>query len=223
MTPWETVADRAMYNTGYLPEHRGRPLEGLRWALAQSATGVELSAHRSHECQALLDAFDDPAFTQLLQAASTVSVHGPSMPDQWVPGTSERLAALPPRVERIVVHPWDGDPAPGMRELGSRLCVENMDTRWPQYASVSGLRRWLDLLPEARVCLDTAHLMLFPDALRRGQAFIDALGERIAQVHTSGIEPPIDHVPMTRAHAEAQWPILQQLTHLPWVLESTMA
>ncbi len=223
MTPLETVAAKAMYNTGYLPEHRGHHLDGLRWALSLSATGVELTAHRDSELDALLAAFADPAFVQLLRAAPTVSVHGPSSPDQWTPDTADRLAALPAQVERIVVHPWDGDPDPGMASLGSRLLVENMDPRKPQFGDVDGVAAWMAALPEARMCLDTAHLSAFADGERRGQGFIDAFGDRIAEVHTSGLTPPGLHVPMTAAHAQAQWPMLRQLTHLPWVLESTLA
>ena len=54
--------------------------------------------------------------------------------------------------------------------------------------------------PEARICLDSAHVFTYDPSMRMGIEILHTFGTRFAQVHLSGIQDGSLHVPMTNQH-----------------------
>lgn len=197
---------------------RGRWSEMTAHARAVSDRVVELSALSGPELPALLAFLADP---EDLADFGVVSVHGPSR--AWSGSEAElvaALASLPPLVEGVVMHPETLRDASAYRELGSRLWLENMDTRKDDARTTEELWRFFEALPEARFCFDIAHAWLHDPEMVLAHDLLDAFGDRLAEVHVSSILPSGVHVPLFPDVVPTFAPVLKRCIGVPWILEA---
>ncbi len=77
-------------------------------------------------------------------------------------------------------------------------------------------------LPEAGLCLDVAHVWTNDPTLALGHELLDAFGDRLRQLHVSGIEPDGTHRTTTAADLALYEPLLERCDHVPWLLEAEL-
>jgi hypothetical protein len=206
-------------STGYMVGARGDWPRLVAAAESCSLDVVELSALSARELPSLLRFLGEAESLPF----GHISVHGPSKGWDGAPAAlATALAALPAYVDGVVMHPETlGDAAP-FADLGERLRLENMDTRKHDARTVEELSHYFEALPAARFCFDVAHAQLHDPSMGLAHELLDALGDRLAEVHLSSIEPSGDHVPLSAADAEAFLPVLVRCVGVPWVLEAPL-
>jgi hypothetical protein len=154
-----------------------------------------------------------------------VSAHSPAADavGRW-PEVAPELAALPDRIETIVLHPDTVDAAALdlLRPLGRRLCFENMDCNKADGRFPAELARVFDACPEAGFCLDVAHVVTHDPTLGLAFDLLDAFGDRLRQLHVSGIEPDATHRPTTEDDLVRYAPVLDRCGQAPLLLESLL-
>lgn len=148
-----------------------------------------------------------------------VSVHAPTGG-----GAEELLAqveALPFEPD-LILHPdvWRDEK---LRAFGTRAVFENMDVNKEYGCTVDDLREVFERFPEAGFCLDVAHVWTNDTSLALGHDLVDAFGERLRQLHVSGIEPDGTHRETTAADLELYAPLLERCAGVPWILEGALA
>ena len=218
---WPRVRDHLAVgaSTGYMSSQRGDWDALTRTAAEESLGAVELSALSEPELPGLIEWLDA----------------GPSLPFRWVAAhapTKARamsevalvamLARLSPHVEAIVMHPDTMSEATLYRPLGSKLVVENMDTRKPIGQRADQLRRIFDDLPEARLCFDVAHASSVDSSMREGERILEYFGTRLSHVHVSSLDERCHHVPLTEGDEERFGPLLDRCRDVPWILEAPL-
>jgi hypothetical protein len=156
---------------------------------------VEISALRISELEPLCTAF--PSLD--LGRFAFVSIHAPSRfpsdSEDWV---LERLSALGHFGFPLVVHPDTIYTPRKWRQLGDKLCVENMDKRKPVGRTVSELQAIFDALPEARFCFDIGHARQVDPSMTEASLLLRAFGDRLEQVHMSEVNTASRHDPISR-------------------------
>jgi hypothetical protein len=127
---------------------------GLAMISRRGLSTIELSALRQNELIPLLDAIP----TLDLSGFEYVSIHAPSQFEPaWEQTLFSRLQAEGWRGWPIVIHP-DAIRDFGLwRELGPRVCIENMDKRKPIGRTADELAVVFDQLPAATLCFDAGH------------------------------------------------------------------
>ena len=176
---------------------------------------LELTAVGNSRLDALADI--DPA---MLIPFERVSVHTPSSgltPDELL----AQVAALPFEAD-LILHPdvWRDE---SLRALGARAVFENMDANkrfgiWP-----SDLADVFERFPDAGLCLDVAHVWTNDTSLALGHELLDAFGDRLRQLHVSGIDPDGTHRETTPADLELYAPLLERCGQVPWLLEGALS
>jgi sugar phosphate isomerase/epimerase len=107
--------------------------------------------------------------------------------------------------------------------LDRRLLFENMDVQKAFGRSVADLDRVFAAHPAAGLCLDVAHCWTNDPSLRLAHEFVDRFGDRLREVHLSGIEIDGKHRPTTRADLDLYGPVLDRCRAVPWLLETALA
>ena len=182
--------------------------EGWRW--------LELTALRGR-LDSLLPFLDGAP--QVLDAFDRVSVHAPALVGN-APG--EIVKALEPLPFDVVLHPDVYGEEPACEELGLRALFENMDITKRFGRSVADLDAVLGRFPDAGLCLDVAHVWTNDASLRLGHELVDAFGDRVRQLHVSGIEHDGTHRPTTAADIALYEPLLDRCRGVPWLLETEL-
>jgi sugar phosphate isomerase/epimerase len=154
----------------------------------------------------------------LLAGFDRVSLHAPI----WAESPADMvdvIAALPLDGD-VVFHPdaWAGERA--LDRLGTRVLFENMDVGKRFGRTVDDLRRVFADHLDAGFCLDVAHVWTNDPSLRLGHDLLDAIGDRLRQLHVSGIERDGSHRPTTHADLELYQPLLDRCGTVPWILET---
>lgn len=192
---------------------------GLELLQGIEADAVELSALREDELPLLMAALDDLS----LESFQYVSVHAPgrltSLTEDHV---AQRLLPCVDRGFRVVLHPDVIQDAGCWRDFGSWLCVENMDKRKGTGRTAVELRRFLDELPEASVCLDLAHARQFDTTLGVARYILAEFGERVAQVHLSELDARSHHGPLSMAAVDSIQTLSHWIPEVPVILESVV-
>ena len=150
-----------------------------------------------------------------------VSLHAPIRTANG-PSTLATIAALPLDGD-VIFHPdaWADEAA--VAHLGARVVFENMDVGKRFGRSVDDLRHVFAAHPAAGLCLDVAHVWTVDPSMRLGHDLLDAFGDRLRQLHVSGIERDGTHRPMTSDDLALYRPLLDRCGHVPWILESLIA
>lgn len=156
----------------------------------------------------------------LLDEFERVSLHAPIRFDSSE-ATSTTIANLPLEGD-VIFHPdtWGDERA--LARLGARVVFENMDVGKAFGRSVKDLRSVFAEHPAAGFCLDVAHVWTNDRSLRLGHDLIDAFGERLRQLHVSGIEPDGTHRTTTQSDLELYRPLLDRCRDVPWILEAVV-
>jgi hypothetical protein len=149
-----------------------------------------------------------------------VSLHAPIAARDRT-ATAATLATLPLDGD-VIFHPdvWRTEPA--LEALGTRVVFENMDVGKSFGRSVDELRGVFDLHPDAGFCLDVAHVWTNDATLALGHDLLDAFGDRLRQLHVSGIEPDGTHRPTTDTDLARYRPLLDRCEGVPWILEAVL-
>jgi sugar phosphate isomerase/epimerase len=152
-------------------------------------------------------------------------VHAPvrDTPGHW-PEVAAALQALPAAVRTVVVHPdlVGEDEAELLRPLGVRLCFENMDNQKADGRFPAELERVYALCPDAAFCLDVAHVWTHDPSMELAFELLDCFGERLRQVHLSGIEPDSQHRPTTFQDVARYAGAVERCGDVPVILETTL-
>lgn len=189
------------YSTGALAKgdfERGLALQrGI-----DAIDAVELSALRDHELRALVDAV--PRLD--LARFNYVSVHAPGKFVALDEETVFELLSRLPDGWPIVAHP-DILRTPFLwRQLGARLCIENMDHRKSSGRTAEELRQLFASLPEATFCLDVGHARQIDPTMISALLMLREFGQRLRQLHVSDVGLRGEHLPLgaTARHAFSQ-------------------
>jgi len=152
-----------------------------------------------------------------------VSVHAPAREarSRW-PDVGPYLTGLPNLVDTVVVHPdlVDETAIECLGPLGSRLCFENMDCTKETGRLPGQLEEVFASFPDAGFCLDVAHVWTNDRSLGLGSALLERFGDRLRQVHLSGIDDHAVHRLLTPDDLDLYAPLLELCSHVPIVLES---
>ncbi len=184
------------------------------------ATAVELSALRPAELKPLAEA----APTLQLDQYSHVSVHLPSSFDPDFEEEIFSLAAKFPAQWLLITHPdvirkWNL-----WRELGQRVCIENMDKRKPIGQSRRDLLAIFERLPEATFCFDIGHVHQVDPTMCEAILILEEFTEKLRELHVSEVNSESRHDPIS-LEAQRSFEAVAQLIpqNVPVILESRVA
>lgn len=204
-------------STGYMVSKRGDWPALLDEASRVSSFAVELTALSEEELPGLLGYLDRAPSMPFRY----VSVHGPSkarkMPEDELVAL---LAELPPFVNAIVLHPDQIDDPLRYGRLGSRLLIENMDSRKSTGQTSEDLARLFEVLPEAGFCFDVAHAWTVDRTMQVGEELLDRFTSRLRHVHLSSMSGDLGHVPLEPDQEQLFAPLLSRCRDVPWILEA---
>lgn len=204
-------------STGYMVDSRGDWPALLNKASRVSSFAVELTALSEDELPGLLGYLDSAPPLPFRY----VSVHGPSkarkMPEDEL---ATVLAGLPPVVNAIVLHPDQVDDPRQYGRLGSRLVIENMDSRKHSGQTSDDLAGLFEVLPEAGFCFDVAHAWTVDRTMQTGEELLDRFASRLRHVHLSSMSQDLGHVPLTSDQEQLFAPLLSRCRDVPWILEA---
>ena len=182
---------------------------------------VELSALREVELAPLIAAL---AALDLSQFAY-ISVHAPSLfPTDREPQIIDMLHTIAAREWPVIVHPDTIHDHKRWRQLGSAVCIENMDKRKPIGRSADELKRVFDLIPDASFCFDIGHARQFDSTMTEAYLLLTAFGSKLRQVHVSEVGTNSKHDVISSASVLA----FREVAHLipvnvPLILETPTA
>jgi hypothetical protein len=150
-----------------------------------------------------------------------ISIHGPSKHREI---EEERLVAelvaLSPFARGIVMHPDTMDRFELFEPLGSKLLLENMDSRKPDGRTPGELGRAFAALPEAGFCFDIAHAWSIDPSMGVANDLLDRFGKRLRHVHLSSLSEDLHHVPLESEDEDLFSPVLRRCLDVPWILEA---
>jgi len=181
---------------------------------------VELSALRDGELAGLVDAIPDLDLSRF----AYVSFHAPSRLQTLDEETVFELLLRLPESWPIVVHPEILRTPALWRELGRRLCLENMDNRKTSGRTLDELRQLFDAFPEATFCLDVGHARQIDPTMVSAILMLREFGERLRQLHVSDVGPRGDHLPLGATARSAFSRIAAYIADdCPLIIESIVA
>lgn len=189
-----------------------------------SPGAIELSALSTNDIPVLIEFLNNVQNRAELQNFKHVSVHGPAkhLDGNWGQIIAN-LQQLPPEVARIILHPDTLGKNIGLfKVLGSKLVLENMDCRKDSCRTAAEMQRVFESLPEAGFCLDVAHAWTIDPSLEVGQELLNHYGDRLVEVHLSGIESNGKHRITTPEDLKLYDPLLKRCHGIPWIFESPL-
>lgn len=206
-------------STGFLVEARGDWPTLAEQAIALSAFTAELAALSEDELPGLLTFLQ----TSPQLPFNYLSVHGPSKNLNMAEAKLvDALNRLPASVDAIVMHPDVIDDTATLRRLGSRLVLENMDTRKATGRTAEQLAPLFEQLPDAGLCLDVAHARDADPTMALAHDLLDRFAGRLRHLHVSSLDADGHHVPLTEDDLEAFRPVLDRCRDVPWILEAPL-
>lgn len=212
------MRDRYGIATGSYVAERDDWRRAVVRARSEGWRSLELTAVFESLLASLADAL--AADDALLAGFERVSLHAPIRAGAAA-SLVEQISALALDGE-VIFHPdaWAGERV--LDRLGARVVFENMDVAKPFGRTPDDLRAVFARHPDAGFCLDVAHVWTNDRSLELGHALLDAFGDRLRQLHVSGIEPDGTHRTTTRADLELYRPLLERCRGVPWILEAVV-
>lgn len=131
-----------------------------------------------------------------------------------------RLITLPTFVNAIVLHPDQIKDPVLYVPLGSRLLIENMDSRKSAGQQGAELEPLFEQLPAAGFCFDVAHAWTVDPTMKVGEDLLNRFATRLKQVHLSSISHNLGHVPLSLEQEGLFAPLLSRCRDVPWILEA---
>jgi hypothetical protein len=207
--------------TGAFVDERDNWDGAVARAAAEGWRFLELTAGTEDRLDSLVPFLEQSR--DALDIFERVSIHAPITTDRTsLTAVAEKLVALAWEFD-TVVHPDAYREEQSLLRLGARVVFENMDNQKSFGQNARDLGSIFDAFPEAGFCLDIAHVWTNDATLRLAHDLIDSFGQRLRQVHVSGIEPDGTHRPTTRADLDLYAPVLARCDHVPWLLEEELA
>lgn len=194
---------------------------GLRLLEDKSANAVELSALRVSELPLLLAKL--PERVESLQARyQYISFHAPSdfRDERGIVGQLAQVAELG---WNIIVHPDTIREVEVWRELGSLICLENMDSRKATGRTAEELAAFFAKLPDAKLCFDIAHARQVDPTMTEAARILSDFGALLAEVHLSEVDGRGKHFPMSYGAKRAYEQFSDVLSQVPNILESIVS
>ena len=192
---------------------------GIELQMGYGLNAIELSALRDSELIPLVDAIPELDLTPF----EYISFHAPSRIASYSEtAIVQILLDRVPESWPIILHPDVVVDVTLWAELGDRLCLENMDQRKPIGRTPSELRGFFDHLPNARFCLDVAHVRQVDPTMTVAFHLIEEFGDRLAQIHVSDVNDQSRHVSLNAASIAAFRRIARFLPPCPWIIESVI-
>ena len=206
-------------STGFLVDERGDwPLLTERAAALFPFT-AELAALSEPSCRALRPT--SPTIASL--PFHYLSVHAPSKGLRMAEAKLvDTLARLPAQVDAIVVHPDVIDDPTEYRRLGSRLVLENMDSRKAAVERPTSLR---PTSPRSRPRASAWTLLTRRDVDPSPARSARAAGSirLLRHLHVSSLDAEGHHVSLSDDDEAGVRPILRRCRDVPWILEAPLA
>jgi len=194
---------------------------GLQMATHERVQAIELSALREAELDPLLDALDSLQKHEL-QSFRYVSFHAPSRRESL----SEReLVAKLKKVASlgwaIIVHPDVMHDLPVWHDLGSAVCIENMDKRKSNGRTAIQLQEYFDALPDATFCFDIGHARQVDPSMQEAMTLVRSFRDRLRQVHMSFVNSQSCHERLNFECFESFRKVLSYVSRdIPIILET---
>ncbi len=184
------------------------------------ASAVELSALRMSEFDPLLQSLD----SLQLNGFRYVALHAPSDYDEAREAQiASRLMDEVPHDWNIIIHPDVICDHSVWIPLGKQLCIENMDKRKSFGRTSKELICVFEKLPQARLCLDLAHIRQVDPTMSQAAELISTMKSRIAQLHISDINGTGAHLPLSTAAISAYQRVAPRLPQeVPVIIESVI-
>ena len=123
----------------------------------------------------------------------------------------------------VVVHPDTIRDKRLWRELGSRLCLENMDSRKPTGRTAKELFKFFVDLPDAKLCFDIAHARQVDPTMTEATSILSEFGNRLVQTHLSELNSKGKHFAMSFGAKRAYEMFAAILSQVPVILESVVS
>lgn len=115
-------------------------------------------------------------------------IKGASYHTNYSRGEQAELKTIDAAIEfgctRIIVHPNLIENYSTLKRYGSLICLENLDFRYPGCRTLANIEAFLQLLPDASVCLDLGHTA---DNTKLASDIWNNLKPKINQIHFSQI------------------------------------
>ena len=190
----------------------------LRMLGSKPVEAVELSALRAVEFPRLLSAVAT-RLDELVKRYQYIAVHAPT--DFGDEGSLvEGLKSITERGVNVVVHPDIIRNVSLWRQLGNRLCIENMDSRKATGRTANELRGIFEKLPQARLCFDVAHARQVDPTMTEATRILSDFRDRLAQVHLSEVNGRGKHFTMSFVAKLAYERLANVLSSVPVILKS---
>ena len=206
----------AMATGSYVAERDDWPAAVAR-VRAEGWRSVELTAITEERLRTLRSSLFEPGFAAGFER---ISIHAPA---RFESSAAECLKLLAECPFDIVLHPDLYARTSAVGGLGARAVFENMDVAKSFGRTLEDLERVFHAFPEACLCLDVAHVWTNDPTMELGAELLDAFGDRLRQLHVSGIEPDGTHRPTTEVDLSRYAPLLERCAGVPWVLEAVFA
>lgn len=178
---------------------------------------VELSALRDHELASLVAAIPNLDLDEF----EYVSFHAPSKLQTLDEHAVFELLSGLPELWPIVVHPELLRTPSLWRQLGARLCLENMDNRKTTGRTIAELSALFEMFPDATFCLDLGHARQIDPTMVSAMLMLQEFGDRLVELHISEVGPRGEHLPLGATTRQA----FARVVHLvpancPLIIES---
>ncbi len=179
---------------------------------------IELSALRENELPILVLALP----TLNLTRYNHISLHAPGKLGFYKEeDIIKLLLEVVAREIHVIVHPDIITDFSKWLQLGSFLCIENMDKRKPVGRTTEDLHRLFTLLPEASFCLDLAHVKQVDPSMIECEKMLQAFSKRLIQFHISDVTSDSNHVPINIEAIHAFRKIEKLIPpSIPFIIES---
>ena len=193
---------------------------GLAEVRLHALEAVELSALRQPELEPLINAIDDLD----LSGFQHIAFHAPS---EIAAGTERLVVELLLRVaERswpIIVHPDVVEDYSLWSQIGSALCIENMDKRKPIGRTAVELESLFALLPEASLCFDIGHARQVDSTMTESYFILSRFHAKLRQVHVSEVNTRSKHDSLSYASILAFRRMADMIPmNVPLIIESVI-
>jgi hypothetical protein len=203
------------FSTGALAYSNFR--SALRMLHDEGILAVELSALRMPEWVPLIGALEGLDLSDF----NYISIHLPSLMD----ASEERqiantLHSLPHQDWPLVLHPDTINDFGLWRELGERLCIENMDKRKPSGRTQPELNLIFKQLPNARLCFDIGHAWQVDPTMNEAYEILKCYRQKIVQIHVSEVNSSSKHDVLSYSTIQSFRDIAHMIPSVPLILET---
>jgi hypothetical protein len=208
------------YSTGALA--LGDFAQALEMMAPHRLEAVELSALRTGELPHLIESLS----TLDLKSYRHISIHAPSKystdEERALAETLTLACSRFASIDGVVLHAEAiVDPAV-WQQLGPRLFIENADRRKRTGRTAAEMIAVLRDFPDARVCLDLAHVQQVDPTLLEARRMLEAFRDRIGQIHFSQLDHACRHERLSVGYVEELHRLASIVPNTVVILESNV-